>query len=257
MRTDGGGRVLFVSDVHLAPHLPELIDGFRRFVGYAAENAGALYVLGDLFDFWVGRKNARLPEYASVLDGFRHATSAGLPITFVPGNRDFQFDAAFGRTLGIEVTGDFHEVQLGGRRVMLHHGDLFCTRDRGYQALRRVVRNPVVRSVLRTMPLAASVALARIVRRKSDKAVARKPRAERALVDEAVVDWFRRGFDTVVCGHVHEAATRTITAGGVSGTLVTLGSFDEEGQFAAFDAQTSSITHERFETSTTPRDLVS
>jgi UDP-2,3-diacylglucosamine hydrolase len=247
LRTDGRGRVLFVSDVHLAPHLPAIVASFRAFVDAAAEQASALYVLGDLFDFWVGAKNARLREYAPVLEGFRRATAAGLPITFVPGNRDFQFDADFGHTLGVEVAGDFHEIRLGDRRVLLHHGDLFCTRDRGYLALRRFVRNPVVRTLVRAMPLAVSMSLARVVRKKSDRAVARKSSAEAGLVDDAVIEWFRRGFDAVVCGHVHLAATRTLGDGTARGTLVTLGSFDEGGQYAAYDPSVSAFAHERFE----------
>ncbi len=249
LRTDRAAspsRVLFVSDVHLAPHLPGLIAAFGRFLESAAESASALYVLGDLFDFWVGPKNARIREFAPLFDGFRAAKRAGLAMTFVPGNRDFQLDPSFGRTVGLDVVNDFHEIALDGRRTLLHHGDLFCTLDRGYRRLRRVIRHPIVRATARTLPLVATSTLARYIRMRSGRAIAKKTSAERGIVDEAVAEWFRRGIETVVCGHVHGAVTREIVleGSGGRGTLVTLGSFDEDGQFAAYAG--GEFEHERF-----------
>lgn len=243
------GRILFVSDVHLrpegAPLAAELSARFAGFLDEAASSAergdvSALYVLGDLFDYWF-EPRGRIPTgFRGDCDRIRRATSRGLAVTVLPGNRDFLLGPAFERATGAAVAPEELELRLvsAGRatRVLLAHGDSLVSRDRRYQVWRRFSRSAGFRRVASSLPEAACTLLARLARRGSEFEKGMKPRDSMAYSETALRALVARGFDSVVAAHVHEALEREIAWGGRRCRLIALGSWERGGgEFAEWD----------------------
>ena len=143
---------LFISDLHLDGTRPDISTQFLDFLEREGRRAEALYILGDLFEAWIGDDDPD-PDKRRVIQGLRSVTSAGVKTFFIHGNRDFLIGKAFGRETGIELLEDGTVIDLYGRRVLLMHGDLLCIDDHAYQRLRRIVRNPIVQFVMRSLTL--------------------------------------------------------------------------------------------------------
>ncbi len=221
-----GGRVLFVSDVHLTPLEPAIFAGFCRFLDTEAPGARALYVLGDLFDFWVGRRQNRLPGYAEVFRRLRAIRDGGTTVGFVPGNRDFLLEGAFASSQGLSVLPDVAEILLDGRRLCLTHGDLLCTRDEAYHRMRRFLRSRLARALMGLLPLPVALRLAGGLRWASVMEVARKTHYELTLDFAEARRWAARGYDAIVCGHVHRGERYRLALPDRSADLVVLPGWD-------------------------------
>jgi UDP-2,3-diacylglucosamine hydrolase len=128
-------EILFVSDLHLAWDKPEITERFLRFLAGRAKSAQALYILGDLFDAWVGDDDFS-PPARQVRRALAELTQSGVQVFFQPGNRDFLLGGQFSRDTGVELLGDYHVAEIGGKPTLLMHGDLLCTDDLPYQAFR-------------------------------------------------------------------------------------------------------------------------
>jgi UDP-2,3-diacylglucosamine hydrolase len=225
--------VLFVSDVHASPAAPERGDLFVRFLETRAADAGALYLLGDIFDYWVGPLHLRLDDYRPVLDGLRALTASGVPVTFVPGNRDFLLSGATGRALGLAVAPGRATVTLDGQVVRMEHGDLLTTADWRYQAMRAVLRSAPVRRLCLSLPHGMKLRMARrlrthserVVKGKSRSTLEAKPRALRRALAQA---------DVLVFGHVHESGRHPVRVGGEAKTAWGLGSWDPDGTYLEY-----------------------
>ncbi|MHC4959871.1 MAG: UDP-2,3-diacylglucosamine diphosphatase [Planctomycetota bacterium] len=221
----------FASDFHLAEDRPDITERFLRFLDMVAENADRLFLLGDIFDLWVGPKQARLSYVGPVIERLMALDSSGMELVFVPGNRDFNFGPWDGRRADRTAPSDL-TVTSGGRRLYLAHGDLLCTADHSYRRARRTMRSAPIRSIFNNMPLPISMFLSRGYRRLSMRAVARKPRREKAVNFAAVRAHLLAGHDTVVCGHVHRAARYEVELpGGRQGEFITLGDWERGGSY--------------------------
>ena len=143
---------LFISDLHLDGARPDITAQFLDFLEREARRAEALYILGDLFEAWIGDDDPD-PDKRRVIQGLRAVTNAGVKTYFIHGNRDFLIGKAFCRETGIELLTDGTVIDLYGRRVLLMHGDLLCIDDHAYQRLRCIVRNPIVQFVMRSLTL--------------------------------------------------------------------------------------------------------
>jgi UDP-2,3-diacylglucosamine hydrolase len=234
---------LLIADLHLDVVGPEGDgqdgqDGLDNWL--AANPAPALIILGDLFDAWVGAGQARQAPARRVLEELGQRFPGAVHL--VPGNRDFLFDRKTGAPFGIEVHRDgMLGVLPTGGRVLLVHGDEFCTQDVTYQRLKRLLRRSTW--FLRALPLFLGLALARYLRRRSRKAVAHKAPAYTAMQVEAVrAAATRAGAEHVICGHAHRAfsgplwsATPGPGAGGSdagTGGWWVLGAFAEGAELA-------------------------
>lgn len=194
-----------VADLHLDPAGGADVERFGTWID-RLEGVPALVVLGDLFDVWVGPAQARLAGAARALEALARLTARGTALALVPGNRDFLLGDDFERACGGEVhaRGFVGRLPGTGQRVLLLHGDELCTRDRGYQRLKRVLRSAPVRWLAPRLPLAVARRAARGLRGASERAVPRKPDPEKALQPEAVraLAAAERAA-TLVCGHAH------------------------------------------------------
>lgn len=166
--------VFLASDLHLSAARPERVEDFVRFAAGPARRASALYLLGDLFDLWLGDDDDR-PPHGRVLAALAALTGAGVPVAVMRGNHDFTLGESFARITGARLIEDPTIVELYGERVVLTHGDTLCTDDVDYQAFRARIQHPdTVRDFL-ARPLEERQEIADDLRRKSGAAVAMKP----------------------------------------------------------------------------------
>lgn len=200
------GRTLFISDLHLDESRPETAAAFEDFLAGEATRADALFILGDLFESWVGDDSLSLPFPARIAAALKKA-AARTPTAFMHGNRDFLVDGDFARETGIAILPDPTTVDLHGTPAVLLHGDTLCTDDREYQAFRAQVRNPAWQRQLLAQPLAARLELAKNYREGSEAAKKGKSMAIMDVNAGAVEAAFREaGTALMIHGHTHRPA---------------------------------------------------
>ena len=232
--------VTVVGDVHAAPGHPAIEARFLAFLRGLEGGGGTLVLLGDVFDWWVGRGQQREPAVQPLLDALRRVTASGVRLCFQAGNRDFAFDGADG--LDVDVWPDLVRTTWGGRRVLLTHGDLLVSGDRSYLRYRRVLRSRLFtwgRKTLFPYALLARIALA--LRRTSARSLRKKdPR----LLD---IDYGRArawlegaDADVLVAGHVHTGVHHRLP-GERSREVLVLKDWDRRGGVVRWDGRTVAL----------------
>jgi UDP-2,3-diacylglucosamine hydrolase len=227
---------LFISDLHLDPARPDITTQALEFLDRETADAEALYILGDLFEAWVGDDDPE-PEKRRVIEALRKLGDAGLPCFFMRGNRDFLVGEGFARDSGCTLLADPTVIELHGTRVLLMHGDTLCTDDQAYQAFRQMVRNPDWQRAMLAKPLAERLALARHLREQSTAAMAGK--AEEIMdVNQGAVEAAMRthGVRTLLHGHTHRPAVHHFELDGEEATRIVLGDWFTQGSVLAWDA---------------------
>ena len=199
-------RTLFVSDLHLDEARPGIVAQFEKFLETVAPGADALYILGDLFEYWVGDDGLALPFPARVAASLKGA-AARLPVHFMHGNRDFMVAQRFARDTGVALLAVPAQIDLYGTRALLMHGDTLCTDDVAYQSFRAQVRDPAWQESALARPLTERLAMARDLREKSEGAKQGKPMAIMDVSPEAVERAFAdSGAKVLIHGHTHRPA---------------------------------------------------
>jgi UDP-2,3-diacylglucosamine hydrolase len=216
-------RRLFLSDVHLSPRHPDRAERLLALLSREAGRIGELYILGDLFDYWIGPKHLDLPDYRETFDAMRGLSARGVRVVFLCGNRDFYVRRRFREALGLEVFTGPVTVPIDGGRVCLCHGDHLCTRDRSTQRAQVIIRSRAVEAIFTRLPAGLARFLALGYRGHSRRVTTSKPARRKALEDEAVLATFRAGADVIVCGHIHRPAKHIWQADGREHLLFVLG----------------------------------
>src|SRR5690606_21898977 len=187
---------LFISDLHLDPERPAIAELFGRFIDGEARKADALYILGDLFEAWVGDDDPS-EAGAYVADELRGLTDAGVPAYFIRGNRDFLLGDAYAKRAGMTILPDPAVVMLHGEPTLLLHGDLLCTDDTAYQQFRAQTREPRWQAQFLAQPLPARLAFAAQAREASKARYGELVSSGMAetigdVAPATVREWFRR-----------------------------------------------------------------
>jgi UDP-2,3-diacylglucosamine hydrolase len=202
----GAGRTFFVADLHLTDERPVATGRFFRFLDEAVAGADALYILGDLFEAWVGDDH----DEAVAHDAARRLKAlvdSGTPVYFMHGNRDFMLAARYGEKSGMTLLADPARVDLYGVPTLLMHGDTLCTDDTAYQAFRRRVRHPLTQALARRLPFSLRQRLARQARAGSESAKADKPAAIMDVNEAEVARVLReQQVARLIHGHTHRPA---------------------------------------------------
>jgi UDP-2,3-diacylglucosamine hydrolase len=210
----GPARTLFVSDLHLDESRPGIVAQFERFLDEVAPGADALYVLGDLFEYWVGDDGLALP-FAGRIAACLGAAAARVPIRFMHGNRDFMVAERFAAQTGVALIADPTPIDLYGTPTLLLHGDTLCTGDAAYQAFRAQVRDPAWQRAALARPVAERIAIAQDLRLKSEGAKQGKAMAIMDVAPEAVERAFAEsGCTLMIHGHTHRPARHVHVVGG-------------------------------------------
>jgi UDP-2,3-diacylglucosamine hydrolase len=201
-----------ISDLHLQPADPATFDAWRGYL--ESSPADAIFILGDLFEVWVGDDAAALPGFEAQCAGVLRAVSARLPVYFMHGNRDFLLGPAFAAQSGMKLIDDPTVLALRGRRWLLSHGDQLCLADTEYLRFRAQVRAPEWQAAVLARPIEERRALARSARAQSE---GRKqtPGMVWADVDaDAARQWLHRArATTLIHGHTHKPATHALGDG--------------------------------------------
>jgi UDP-2,3-diacylglucosamine hydrolase len=157
---------LFISDLHLHEERPLVTEAFFSFLQTEARRAERLYILGDLFDAWIGDDDDR-PLVTQVAQALKSITDHGCKIFFQHGNRDFLLGDSYAKRCGMTLLPEFHVLEVDIERWLLAHGDQFCTKDLAYQQFRTQVRNPLWQKELLSKTLSERRSIAKELREKS------------------------------------------------------------------------------------------
>lgn len=196
---------LFISDCHLDPGRPEVTAALIRFLDQRCSSASHLYILGDLFEVWLGDDD---PTAAGqpLIDSLQ-ALTRKIPVYFIAGNRDFLLGQEFATRAGLTLLNEAQQLQLGSQQLLLIHGDTLCTDDHDYQNFRAMVRKQTWQSEFLAQPLAERQRIAAGLRSDSIAAMAQKAIEIMDVNSQAVEDCFRQNqVDTIIHGHTHRPA---------------------------------------------------
>lgn len=231
MTAGAPGRTLFISDLHLDESRPGIVEQFEKFLGEVAPGADALYILGDLFEYWVGDDALAMPFPARIAARLK-AAAARTRLHFMHGNRDFIAAAGFAAGTGATLIADPTELDLYGKRTLLLHGDTLCTGDATYQAFRKQVRDPKWQAAALARPIAERIAIAQDMRLKSEGAKQGKAMAIMDVAPEAVEQAFREsGCTQMIHGHTHRPARHMHHVDGVERVRWVLADWYERGSY--------------------------
>ena len=225
---------LFVSDVHLDASAPEAVEQFLQFLQTHAMQAEALYILGDLFETWVGDDQTE-PAKDRVRAGLRAVTAGGVSCFVLHGNRDFLLGREFCRDTGCRLLPDPVIAELDGERVLLTHGDALCTDDHPYQELRTIVRNVDWQRRYLALPLADRELLANQVRAGSKQHTARTiPKIMDVNADAVAAAYRSTAVRRIVHGHTHRPGVHDTHVDGAPVQRIVLGAWYEQGSYLSY-----------------------
>jgi len=219
-------HTLFIADLHLCTEEPAITAGFLHFLRREAQHADALYILGDLFEAWIGDDDPN-PLHAEVATALRQLN---IPCYFIHGNRDFLVGKRFARAAGMTLLPQEQVLELYGRRVLIMHGDTLCTDDEGYQRYRQKVQQRWLQRVFLALPLFVRQRIARKMRNGSKQANRNKDLAIMDVNPQAVVDAMsRHQVPCLIHGHTHRPAVHALDINGQPAERLVLGAWHEEG----------------------------
>ncbi len=220
---------LFISDLHLDSERPAGIQQFLQFIDQDASKADALYILGDLFEVWIGDDNTELGN-ATVIDALTKLKLQGVPCFFMHGNRDFLIGKQFSGVTGCKLLKEYEVLEIEGTRVLLTHGDLLCTDDEPYMALRAMVRNLDWQQDFLSKTLQERKSIANNIREHSKEAIAQKKPEIMDVNQKTVADTMLK-YDVKVLlhGHTHRPNIHHFKLNGTDATRIVLGDWYEEG----------------------------
>ncbi|HEX5864899.1 MAG TPA: UDP-2,3-diacylglucosamine diphosphatase [Casimicrobiaceae bacterium] len=229
---------LFISDLHLAPERPGLVEAFHTLTRGPARGAAALYAIGDLFDTWLGDDQLKEPLAAGVAAALAGLAASGTPVYLQRGNRDFLLGERFAKACGATLLGDAVVHDLYGTPTLIMHGDQLCTDDVSYQRFRAYWQDPAHRRRLLALPYVARRAVAALFRAGSRRATAGKSEAIMDVNADAVAAALREHRVTrMIHGHTHRPARHAHLVDGRSCERYVLADWYEAGSYLRVDAE--------------------
>jgi UDP-2,3-diacylglucosamine hydrolase len=228
---------LFVSDLHLSAERPHINQQFFDFASRIASEAQALYVLGDLFEYWLGDDDIAEPLNAAVAQALRGVSGAGVRLFFMHGNRDLLVGRAYAGRCGASLIPDPTLIDLHGTPTLLMHGDTLCTEDVDYQAFRTYAHDPGNQANFLAQSLAARREQMLGMRARSENSKQAKPAA---IMDVSVATVERtlreHGYPRLIHGHTHRPARHVHVVDGRSCERWVLNDWYERGGYLRCDA---------------------
>lgn len=220
---------LFIADLHLCTEEPAITAGFLRFLAGEARQADALYILGDLFEAWIGDDDPN-PLHREMAAAIKAVVDSGVPCFFIHGNRDFLIGKRFARESGMTLLPQEKVLDLYGRRVLILHGDTLCTDDAGYQAFRAKVHQRWLQTLFLALPLCIRKRVAARMRADSKAANSSKSLEIMDVNKHAVIaEMEKHHVQWLIHGHTHRPDVHPLTANGEPAFRVVLGAWHHEG----------------------------
>jgi UDP-2,3-diacylglucosamine hydrolase len=225
----------FASDLHLDPSTPQIAERFKRFLAGPARDARSLFLLGDLFEAWIGDDDPE-PAHRDIVAALADTATAGTLVYVMRGNRDFMIGDRFCAESGAILLDDPAMLPISGELVLISHGDGLCVDDRAYQKLRALVRDPSLREGFARLPIEARRRLASEAREGSREHLANTA-AYIADVNQPAVEAVMRdaGASLMIHGHTHRPGVHRFRSDGVERTRVVLGAWHDEAHVVRWD----------------------
>lgn len=226
---------LFISDLHLDEAQPQITQQFLQFLAGPGTQARRLYILGDLFEYWVGDDHDT-PLHQLIADALHNVASAGTQIFYMAGNRDFLLGKDYARRAGFAILDDPTAIELNAQTVVLCHGDTLCTDDVEYQAFRRQVRDTQWQQDFLGQSLSDRIAYAQQARDASGAYTAQAADTIMDVNPAAVVDLFRQQQAvTMIHGHTHRPAVHEASVDGRTTRRIVLGAWHDGSETLVAD----------------------
>lgn len=222
-------ETLFISDLHLDGERPRILDILLRLLATDAARADALYVLGDLFEYWIGDDDP-VPELRPAVQAIRRLADSGVPVYFAHGNRDFLIGERFATESGCRLLPEETIIDLYGTATLLLHGDSLCSDDVDYMKFRTQVRDPRWQATFLALPLEERRKQATMARQVSRESTRNKRPEITDVNADAVNDALRRhGLHQMIHGHTHRPAFHDLDLDGRPARRIVLGDWYERG----------------------------
>ena len=204
-------KTLFISDLHLDPQRSDIQDCFNQFINSClldADNIDALYILGDLFEVWIG-DDASVPLYQQAIEQLKQLSSIGIKLFVMHGNRDFLLGAEFAEKTGSILIPDPYIITLKHEKILLSHGDCFCTDDKDYMQFRKQVRNTNWQTNFLAKTIDERVDIATAMREASQLKGQQEQQYQITDVNQADIEDIMLEHDvkTMIHGHTHRPKT--------------------------------------------------
>ncbi len=230
-------ETLFVSDIHLDVKRPAVADLFNQFLLKRAIHADALYILGDLFEYWIG-DDAPHQEYQSTFSALKKVSRANTPVYFLHGNRDFLVAKKFAEQTGISLLGEEHVINIYGQNILLMHGDTLCIDDIAYQRFRKKAHSKWLQWIVLHLPISTRQSLAQHLRETSTQATAEK-HADIMDVNQSAVEaaMQRNNINTLIHGHTHRPDVHEFKVNAINHKRAVLGDWYTQGSVISVNAK--------------------
>ena len=234
-------HTLFISDLHLDPSRPKKIELFLAFLEHLNEDVDALYILGDLFEFWHGDDD-NSERYNDIINGLKHKTEQGLKIHIMRGNRDFLLNKQFERDTGAQLLNDPGVHKLYGESVLIMHGDLLCTDDSSYQSFRKITSNAFLQKLFMLLPLGVRKKIAKRVRQHSSEGIKQKAPEIMDVNQQTVESYMKRySVNKLIHGHTHRRDTHYFKLNDRDAIRIVLGDWYGEDSVLVYSANHESL----------------
>ena len=229
-------RTLFISDLHLAPERPDIIQLFERFLDDQAQHAASLYILGDLVEYWLGDDD-EAHGLTSAFNKIKQISDQGVAVYLMHGNRDFLMGKQLAKRLGCTLIDDPYIAQLDNQPVLLMHGDTLCTDDIDYLKMRAFLRNPVWQQDFLSKPLAERIMMAKALREKSAEETRNKS-ADIMDVNALAVEqaFTKNNTELMIHGHTHRPNIHQLVVNNHPVTRIVLGDWYTHGSYLEFNS---------------------
>lgn len=232
---------LFISDLHLGPDRPDLFKAFCTFISKLDSDVEQLYILGDLFDVWVGDDDANHFQN-EVIARLKMLEKRHIRLFVMRGNRDFLYGKRFEREAGATLLPDHYLYQCGPHRALLMHGDLLCSDDRDYLRYRSIVRNPLIFNLLRCLPMPLKRQIGKKLRAKSSQENQQKSMTIMDITETALLQTVRRySVGRIIHGHTHRPGTSRHQLGGHQLERMVLGDWGDKVWWIVRDSRGFSL----------------
>lgn len=226
-------RTLFIADLHLCQEEPAITAGFLHFLQGEARQCEALYILGDLFEAWIGDDDPN-PLHQQIAAALR---ALPVPVYFIHGNRDFLLGKRFARASGMTLLPEEQVLELYGQRVLIMHGDTLCTDDAGYQRFRAKVHQRWLQRLFLALPLRLRLRIAARMRAGSRQANQHKSLAIMDVNPQAVAAAMQRQqAPLLIHGHTHRPEIHALSLNGLPAQRAVLGAWHDAGSMIQLDA---------------------
>ena len=220
---------LFISDLHLEADRPDIGDQFLAFLKTEAKDAEALYILGNLFEAWVGDDDPNA-HYAIIKMAIRALVDSGIPVYFMHGNRDFMIGQRFANETGITILPDPYAITMYGEKALLSHGDVLCPDDPQYQQIRTMTHNPDWQARMLAKPLRERLAMAEQARQQSlERTINLSMNITDVNQDKVREVILEHNVEVLLHGHTHRPAIHDIDLGKRTAKRIVLGDWNMRG----------------------------